>query len=234
ISEIMIIERGKNVLSCSKDGTAKLWVCGTGDVAATIAPNVGSLLCMALGGGEEGGETKESADSREVGTFGKTVFLGSDSGTVVVYDLFSKSQTLSFTVTPQTPITAIHACTSRGLLVVGTVSIGSKVRNYRCPPSDLITAYAQFKQQSGLVELYDYTNPTTQSTPSHLPLASFRRNDASITWLKILPLSARAGSVGGKEHGGHEGNGVERRDPAIESGLIYLILWRELYLLHGS
>ncbi|KAJ3039875.1 hypothetical protein HDV00_011657 [Rhizophlyctis rosea] len=182
ISDTAIIDRGRNVITCGKDGTAKLWLCASGENIATLSPEGGPVLCMALGDDEAGVIQKEPDDPREFGTRGKMVFLGCQNGSVVAYDLGTKSKTLTIPLTPSTPITAIHACTARGLLVVGT--------------------------QSGLVELYDYA--TTTDTSTHLPLASFKRNDAAITGVRILPLGVGGGvGGGGKEHGGHEGTGVE-------------------------
>lgn len=45
--------------ACSKDGTAKLWLCATGEPLATLSPNCGPILCMALGDEEPSGEKKE-------------------------------------------------------------------------------------------------------------------------------------------------------------------------------
>lgn len=46
--DVNFVDKGRNVLSCSKDGTAKLWDCGSGACLATLSPESGCINAMNL------------------------------------------------------------------------------------------------------------------------------------------------------------------------------------------
>uniref|UniRef100_A0AC35GVY4 Uncharacterized protein n=1 Tax=Panagrolaimus sp. PS1159 TaxID=55785 RepID=A0AC35GVY4_9BILA len=112
IHDLGIIEEGENVISCSKDGTLKMWNCGDGKVIQDWSPNSGYLNALALSDGDlhlvgtasenekafvYDMRTTESAF--EFNTFGNSTAICFDSGmhlfvgtekAINVYDLRSK------------------------------------------------------------------------------------------------------------------------------------------------
>ena len=49
IQDTSIVERGRNIVSCSRDGTAKLWDCGTKQCLGTFSECGGSVNSCAIG-----------------------------------------------------------------------------------------------------------------------------------------------------------------------------------------
>ena len=43
------MERGRNIVSCSRDGTAKLWDCGTKQCLGTFSENGGNVNSCSVG-----------------------------------------------------------------------------------------------------------------------------------------------------------------------------------------
>lgn len=46
--DIGIIDRGKEVLSCSKDGSVKMWNCGSAECLKTWCPEVGVVNALSV------------------------------------------------------------------------------------------------------------------------------------------------------------------------------------------
>ena len=49
ILDTSIVERGRNIVSCSRDGTAKLWDCGTKQCLGTFSECGGSVNSCSVG-----------------------------------------------------------------------------------------------------------------------------------------------------------------------------------------
>lgn len=49
ILDTAIVDRGRNIVSCGRDGTAKLWDCGTQTCLGTIENCGGNVNCCGLG-----------------------------------------------------------------------------------------------------------------------------------------------------------------------------------------
>ncbi|CAI4039264.1 hypothetical protein SMKI_07G2450 [Saccharomyces mikatae IFO 1815] len=112
ITDIAIIDRGRNVLSASLDGTIRLWECGT---AATIHTfnrkenpydGVNSIALFAGAEKQSLGVPTLKKNDLEFGTFGKYVIAGHVSGVITIHDVFSKEQTM------QLPSKFISPCNS--------------------------------------------------------------------------------------------------------------------------
>ncbi|KAJ3298707.1 Proteasomal ATPase-associated factor 1 [Borealophlyctis nickersoniae] len=129
-----IIDRGRNVVSCAKDGQVRLWESATGETIAIIGSESESLSAMSLGELSEGANDSTEGD-REVGTSGKVLFVATDKGRVLGYNLGTKQQVLSLQSISKSPLTALHFEGHRKLLVIGS--------------------------RDGLVELYDSKNTGT-------------------------------------------------------------------------
>ena len=98
ITDIAIIDRGRNVLSASLDGTIRLWECGTASTVHTFSrkenPHDGVNSIAVFVGTKE--QLLESPDIKkrdlEFGTYGKHVIAGHASGVITVHDVFSRRQ----------------------------------------------------------------------------------------------------------------------------------------------
>jgi proteasomal ATPase-associated factor 1 len=96
ITDLAMIERGRNFLSSSLDGTIKLWDCGSGIAITTLKRNHSvkdgvTALCVTEG------TTKMTAakSTYEFGTLGKTVFAGHESGVITAFDLGSREESFN-------------------------------------------------------------------------------------------------------------------------------------------
>lgn len=106
----VIVGRGRNVISSSKDGTIRLWECGSGSNIHTFtrrenpSDGVNSISLRS----ESGSNSVIESDNKnlEYETSGKTIFGGHTSGVITVFDIFSKQQLL------QLPSEFMSSCTS--------------------------------------------------------------------------------------------------------------------------
>ena len=105
-----ILGRGRNVLSSSKDGTLRLWECGSGRniYSFTRRENpADSINSISVRADINTGPTDNSnVKGLEFETEGKTVFAGHSSGVITVFDIYSKKQLL------QLPSEFMSACNS--------------------------------------------------------------------------------------------------------------------------
>ncbi|EGO00988.1 hypothetical protein SERLA73DRAFT_71954 [Serpula lacrymans var. lacrymans S7.3] len=186
-----IIARGRNVLSCAKDGTIRLWdvststqisvmtIGGMGKFTPGASMSVGdqgewnfaknSLNGSGIGhqGHHLGRTAEQKFDEREVDTAGKTVVCGLQDGSFEVFDLGSKQSVYHSSLRPnarRSALTAINYAPMQSLLVTGS--------------------------SDGVVTVYD-----TRSLSE--PLLSFARNSASIEDVMFMspngPLSSTLG-----------------------------------------
>ncbi|SMN22529.1 similar to Saccharomyces cerevisiae YGL004C RPN14 Proteasome-interacting protein involved in the assembly of the base subcomplex of the 19S proteasome regulatory particle (RP) [Maudiozyma saulgeensis] len=106
----VIVGRGRNVLSSSKDGTIRLWECGSGSNIHSFTRRENpsdSVNSISLRSESGSNSTMETSDKNlEYETEGKTIFGGHTSGVVTVFDIFSKKQLL------QLPSEFMSSCTS--------------------------------------------------------------------------------------------------------------------------
>lgn len=67
ILDTAIVDRGRNVLSCSRDGTARLWDCGKSSCLAVIADCGSPINGIAVGTADDSVNlgTPEKAPSKE-------------------------------------------------------------------------------------------------------------------------------------------------------------------------
>ncbi|QHS73319.1 Rpn14p [Saccharomyces paradoxus] len=100
VTDIAIIDRGRNVLSASLDGTIRLWECGTATTIHTFNrkenpyDGVNSIALFAETEKQFSDISTPKKDNLEFGTHGKHVIAGHVSGVITVYNVFSKEQTI--------------------------------------------------------------------------------------------------------------------------------------------
>ncbi|XP_067995363.1 proteasomal ATPase-associated factor 1 isoform X2 [Melanerpes formicivorus] len=100
ILDTAIVDRGRNVLSCSRDGTARLWDCGKaaclGLVANCGAP-VNSIAVGTADGSLNLGTPEKAPSEHEVGTEGKLLLLAREDKKLQGVGLQSRQQVFLFT-----------------------------------------------------------------------------------------------------------------------------------------
>ncbi|NWQ62138.1 PAAF1 factor, partial [Neopipo cinnamomea] len=78
ILDTAIVERGRNVVSCSRDGTARLWDCGKSACLGVIADCGSPVNGIAVGTADDSlnlGTPENPPSEREIGTEGKILLL---------------------------------------------------------------------------------------------------------------------------------------------------------------
>ncbi|POI23954.1 hypothetical protein CIB84_012299, partial [Bambusicola thoracicus] len=78
ILDTAIVDRGRNVLSCSRDGTARLWDCGKSSCLGVIADCGSPINGIAVGTADDSvnlGTPEKAPSEREIGTEGKILLL---------------------------------------------------------------------------------------------------------------------------------------------------------------
>ncbi|KAH7947261.1 hypothetical protein HPB52_009002 [Rhipicephalus sanguineus] len=82
IHDTCIVEQGRNIISVSKDGTARLWDCGKSACLGTLTDTLHDCInCCALGPAAiDLGTRDEPANEREVATDGKLLVVGTEAG----------------------------------------------------------------------------------------------------------------------------------------------------------
>ncbi|KAF2974219.1 hypothetical protein EK904_013677 [Melospiza melodia maxima] len=78
ILDTAVVDRGRNVLSCSRDGTARLWDCGQSSCLGTVADCGSPVNGIAVGAADSSlnlGSPESPPSEREVGTEGKMLLL---------------------------------------------------------------------------------------------------------------------------------------------------------------
>lgn len=81
-----IVSRGKNILSCSRDGSVKLWETASGSLLHTWSPGAGSVNTIAIGSNLLPAKSSASVplDPREIDTQGQILLVGTESGKLFV------------------------------------------------------------------------------------------------------------------------------------------------------
>ncbi|KAJ3241687.1 Proteasomal ATPase-associated factor 1 [Chytriomyces hyalinus] len=162
-----IIDRGRNIITSAKDGKILLWEVKSGSVIRAIHDDAARMVeCMSIGtrSGNSAGNSQPMKDEREVSTDDKVCFAGLETGELVGYDLGMQSSILKIMPALRSSRPNVTACAYDSSN--GRVSVGTI---------------------DGFMHVYDLRNTSS-------PLASVRRNDASILNMEFV------GSDTGSEH----------------------------------
>uniref|UniRef100_A0A8D1MME8 Proteasomal ATPase associated factor 1 n=1 Tax=Sus scrofa TaxID=9823 RepID=A0A8D1MME8_PIG len=136
ILDTAIVERGKNVVSGSRDGTARLWDCGRSACLGVIADCGCSINGVAVGAADNSinlGSPEQTPSEREVGTESKMLLLAREDKKLQCVGLQSRQPVFLFIGSD-----AFNCCTflSGFLLLAGTQDgniYQLDVRNPRAP-----------------------------------------------------------------------------------------------------
>ncbi|TDL18691.1 WD40 repeat-like protein [Rickenella mellea] len=124
VTDTAIIGRGRNVLSCAKDGTVRLWDVGGGtQIRMMGSARYTPVLKMSLG--DKGDSVSESPQAmtpneKEVDTADKRIFCALGDGSFEVFDLSSKVSIYHSEPGGGGSLTAISFNASRQLLATGS------------------------------------------------------------------------------------------------------------------
>jgi proteasomal ATPase-associated factor 1 len=139
ILDIAIVDKGRNVVSVSKDGTARLWDCGQSQCITELA-NVGTgvyINCCAIRSIEEGLDLgiSKSMSEREVGTEGKLLIMGCENKRLIGVSLQSKEKILDFETTAP-----INCCSfiTQDVAVIGSQDGVIQLLDLRSPMRPLV------------------------------------------------------------------------------------------------
>ncbi|OCH87596.1 WD40 repeat-like protein [Obba rivulosa] len=178
VTDTVIISRGRNFLSSSKDATLRLWDVPSGSQIRSIALrapvmklSIGERPSGAPNGASAPSGTDADIDPREVDTSDKLAFAALADGSFAAIDLRVKhpivqsaAAALDAPATSTAALSAIAHAPRDSLLATGTVS--------------------------GEVRIFDIR--TVGAEGAHAELAAFRRNSASIEDVSFVSLRAGA------------------------------------------
>lgn len=163
ITDTAIVSRGRNVLSCAKDGTVRLWDVGGGkQIKVMGSSGYSPIMKMALGAKSSewrmasgSGDDRAHIDEREVDTGDKLLFCALQDGTFEAFDMGTKASAFHSEKGENASgaLTSISYSTSHNLLSMGSIH--------------------------GVVTVYDTRRLSA-------PLATFSRNGASIEDLAFV------------------------------------------------
>ncbi|XP_054718252.1 proteasomal ATPase-associated factor 1-like [Uloborus diversus] len=118
VTDTAVVDRGRNIVSVSKDGTARLWDCGKATCLDVLSRSNGSINCSAVAEVDIDVGTPENPPSeREVATDGKLLVFGCENGNLKGVGLQSRKQIFEHNCG-----SAINCCcfTSKSTLAFGT------------------------------------------------------------------------------------------------------------------
>ena len=187
VTGVAVVDRGRNVLSASKDGTIRLWDVGGAKEIALRRWSTGAgavaALCLDAGEGYESSWRGEGAPGilsapGEVGTENKLVFAGLQDGRVEGFDLRSKRSAFSF------------SSKQSGQLAGGSSSANSAAIDSIAfaPGSGMLAAGAR----SGILRWWDLRSCGGGEGP---PLCELKRNGAGIESLAWIPAEWTTSSI---------------------------------------
>ncbi|KAJ3249097.1 Proteasomal ATPase-associated factor 1 [Chytriomyces hyalinus] len=156
-----IIDRGRNIITSAKDGKILLWEVKSGSIIRAIHDDAARMVeCMSIGtrsrGAAGNNNSQPKKDEREVSTDDKVCFAGLETGELVGYDLGMQSSILKIMPSLRSSRPNVTACAYDSSN--GRVSVGTI---------------------DGFMHVYDLRNTSS-------PLASVRRNDASILNMEFV------------------------------------------------
>ncbi|GFR20091.1 proteasomal ATPase-associated factor 1 [Trichonephila clavata] len=97
ITDAAIVERGRNIVTVSKDGTARLWDCGKSSCLHVLSEENGNINCCDVAPVDiDVGASDTSPSDREVGTEGKLLLLGCETGYLKGVGLQSHKQIFQY------------------------------------------------------------------------------------------------------------------------------------------
>ncbi|XP_075227025.1 proteasomal ATPase-associated factor 1-like isoform X2 [Lycorma delicatula] len=108
VTDFVIIDVGRNVISVSKDGSAKLWDCGQSSCIDTLICTSSEVNCCAITSVSPSfpvGEPEDSPSEREIGTQNKILILGCEDGTVHSVAVYSRRKL--FTLVLKSPVNSV-------------------------------------------------------------------------------------------------------------------------------
>ncbi|XP_068122724.1 proteasomal ATPase-associated factor 1 isoform X2 [Hyperolius riggenbachi] len=99
ILDLAIVDRGRNVVSCSRDGTARLWDCGKGACLAVVADCGVPINGISIGLADNAvnlGTPENPPSDREIGTEGKLLLLAREDKVLEGVSLHSRQSIFTF------------------------------------------------------------------------------------------------------------------------------------------
>jgi len=205
VTGVAVLDRGRNVLSASKDGTIRLWDVGGAKELALRRWSTGAgavaALCLDAGegwSGHEGGCRGEGNSqilpaNGEVGTENKLVFAGLQDGRVEGYDLRSRKSAFSFSPkqngqfsTSSSAVDSIAFAPDSSMLATGT--------------------------RNGILRWWDMRSCSRGEEP---PLCEFKRNGAGIESLTWVPAGWTRSSM--QSTTTPEKTGLEERERRLQA-----------------
>ncbi|KAB7501100.1 Proteasomal ATPase-associated factor 1 [Armadillidium nasatum] len=87
VTDFSIVERGKNIISVSKDGTARLWNCAQAKCLNVLVEGESEINCcdiIHVGNEVDIPDAMETTDELEFGTEGKLLAIGCEVGKVII------------------------------------------------------------------------------------------------------------------------------------------------------
>jgi proteasomal ATPase-associated factor 1 len=121
VTDLAVIERGRNVISTCRDGSAKLWDCSKSACITTLTGSAGDVIngcCLVQTAPDVDLRSPDhTPDEREVSTGGKMLLLACESGLLHAFGLQSRKKIMTMSLT-----SPVNCCASvnETLIVCGT------------------------------------------------------------------------------------------------------------------
>ncbi|KAJ3219780.1 hypothetical protein HDU67_009592 [Dinochytrium kinnereticum] len=131
ITDVEMIDRGRNIFSCAKDGFVRLWEVGSAACIWQVSPfeklgQNGHVNSVFIGSHDSAVMSSEGGNPLEFGTEGKFVIVGCDNGLVSLYDIRSRTEIFSYKCKSSSAnVTSACLLQSKSLVGVAMVYEGS-------------------------------------------------------------------------------------------------------------
>ncbi|KAF9208822.1 hypothetical protein BGZ49_007378 [Haplosporangium sp. Z 27] len=120
ISDTAIIDRGRNIVSSSNDGSVKLWEVASGATIRTLSQYDSKVNAIALDAWQTNQDLRIVPDSREVGTEGKLVIAATEGGVLYGLDVRASEEVFQRKSYNTTPLRACVFSAHNSLIATGT------------------------------------------------------------------------------------------------------------------